>query len=114
MLFRSADLLAKFPGRTQMVEFLAKRGIVAFVGTKKKYSTDANLAGLSHEAEDLESMQTPMTIVQTTMGNWPMGAPDKIESVTIKFEKGRAVSLNGKKLEPFDLIVAANEIGGRE
>jgi argininosuccinate synthase len=58
-------------------------------------------------------MQTPMTIVQTTMGNWPMGAPDKIESVTIKFEKGRAVSLNGKKLEPFDLIVAANEIGGR-
>ena len=56
--WRDADLLKLFPGRTQMVEFLAKRGIVAFVGTKKKYSTDANLAGLSHEAEDLESMET--------------------------------------------------------
>ena len=42
--WRDEALLKKFPGRTQMVDFLAKRGIVAFVGTKKKYSTDANLA----------------------------------------------------------------------
>ena len=41
-----------------MVTYLSKFGIEAFVGPKKKYSTDANLAGLSHEAEDLEPMQT--------------------------------------------------------
>ena len=111
--WRDAELLKEFPGRSAMCAYLAKKGIVAFPGGAKRYSTDCNIAGLSHEAEDLESMQTPMTIVQTTMGNWPMGAPDKIESVTIKFEKGRAVSINGKKMEPFDLIVAANEIGGR-
>ena len=111
--WRDEDLLKRFPGRTQMVEFLAQRGIVAFAGGKKKYSTDCNLAGLSHEAEDLESMQTPMTIVETTMGCWPMKAPDKIESVAIRFEEGRPVAINGKKLAPFDLVVEANAIGGR-
>ena len=92
--WRDADLLAKFPGRTQMVEFLAKRGIVAFVGTKKKYSTDANLAGLSHEAEDLESMETSMRIVKPTMGVWPEQAPNKVEKITLSFVKGRCVLEN--------------------
>ena len=81
--WRDAELLKKFPGRTQMVEFLAKRGIVAFVGTKKKYSTDANLAGLSHEAEVLEIMETSMRIVKPTMGVWPEKAPSKVEKVTL-------------------------------
>ena len=90
--WRDAELLKKFPGRTQMVEFLAKRGIVAFVGTKKKYSTDANLAGLSHEAEDLESMETSMRIVKPTMGVWPEKAPNKVEKVTLSFVKGRCVA----------------------
>ena len=54
-----------------------------------------------------------MTIVETTMGCWPMKAPDKIESVAIKFEEGRPVAINGKKLAPFDLVVEANRIGGR-
>ena len=111
--WRDALLLKEFPGRTQMCEYLAKHGIVAFPGGKKRYSTDCNIAGLSHEAEDLESMQTPMTIVETTMGCWPMKAPDKIESVTIRFEEGRPVAINGKKLAPFDLVVEANAIGGR-
>ena len=79
--WRDAELLKKFPGRTQMVEFLAKRGIVAFVGTKKKYSTDANLAGLSHEAEDLESMETSMRIVKPTMGVWPPRASTRRSSM---------------------------------
>ena len=111
--WRDADLLAKFPGRTQMVEFLAKRGIVAFVGTKKKYSTDANLAGLSHEAEDLESMETSMRIVKPTMGVWPEKAPNKVEKVTLKFEKGRCVAVNGKKLSPLEVMLEMNKTGGR-
>ena len=111
--WRDADLLKLFPGRTQMVEFLAKRGIVAFVGTKKKYSTDANLAGLSHEAEDLESMETSMRIVKPTMGVWPEKAPNKIEKVTLSFVKGRCVAVNGKKLSPLETMKLANAIGGR-
>ncbi|MBQ8570628.1 MAG: argininosuccinate synthase [Kiritimatiellae bacterium] len=111
--WRDAKLLEEFPGRTQMCEYLAKYDIVAFPGGKKRYSTDCNIAGLSHEAEDLESMETAMTIVEPTMGVWPMQAPDAIESVKIKFEKGRPVAINGVEMKPFDLLVEANKIGGR-
>jgi len=111
--WRDAELLKKFPGRTQMVEFLAKYGIQAFVGAKKKYSTDANLAGLSHEAEDLESMGTSMLIVGPTMGVWPQQAPDKIEKVTVRFEKGRAVQINGKDVTPLAAMLLSNKLAGR-
>ncbi|MBO6067248.1 MAG: argininosuccinate synthase [Kiritimatiellae bacterium] len=111
--WRDEDLLKRFPGRTQMVEFLAQRGIVAFAGGKKKYSTDANLAGLSHEAEDLESMATSMRIVKPTMGVWPDKAPNKVEKLTLKFDKGRCVAVNGEKLTPYEVMLAVNKIGGR-
>ena len=111
--WRDAELLKQFPGRKQMAEYLGKHGIVAFPGGKKRYSTDANLAGLSHEAEDLESLETAMTIVEPKMGVWPMQAPDKAERVTVKFEKGRPVSINGKKLDAVKLMQDANKIGGR-
>lgn len=111
--WRDAELLKKFPGRTQMVDFLAQYGIEAFVGTKKKYSTDANLAGLSHEAEDLESMETSMLIVAPTMGVWPQQAPDKIEKFTVRFEKARAVQINGKDVSPLETMKLVNKIAGR-
>ncbi len=111
--WRDPGLLKEFPGRTQMAEFLAAHGISAPVGGKKKYSTDANLAGLSHEAEDLESLETAMTIVKPTMGVWPMQAPDAVETVTIRFEKGRAVKINGQSVDPISAMRTANQVGGR-
>lgn len=111
--WRDAELLKRFPGRTQMVDYLATFGIQAFAGGKKKYSTDANMAGLSHEAEDLESMETSMSIVEPTMGVWPQQAPDKPEVVTIRFDKGCAVAINGKDVTPLEAITLANQIGGR-
>jgi argininosuccinate synthase len=80
---------------------------------KKKYSTDANLAGLSHEAEDLEELTTPCTIVDASMGVWPQDAPDEIETITIRYEKGRPVEINGTAVTPFEAMTIANEIGGR-
>ncbi len=111
--WRDEALLKKFPGRTQMVDFLAQHGIQAFVGTKKKYSTDANLAGLSHEAEDLESLETSMLIVAPTMGVWPKEAPDKIEKFKVRFAKGRAVAINNKDISPIKAMQLANKIAGR-
>ena len=111
--WRDAELLKKFPGRTQMVDFLAQFGIQAFVGSKKKYSTDSNLAGLSHEAEDLESMETSMLIVEPTMGVWPQRAPDKVEKFTVRFHKGRAVQINGKDVTPLAAMLLANKLAGR-
>jgi argininosuccinate synthase len=96
-----------------MVEFLAKYGIEAFVGSKKKYSTDANLAGLSHEAEDLESLETSMLIVTPTMGVWPKEAPDKIEKFKVCFKNGRAVKINGKDVTPIQAMQLVNKIAGR-
>ena len=111
--WRDPELLKQFPGRTQMAEYLASFGIPAPVGGKKKYSTDANLAGLSHEAEDLESIETSMTIVNPTMGVWPMQAPDKMEDVTIRFVQGRVVQINGRDVSPIEAMVQSNLIGGR-
>ncbi len=111
--WRDPDLLAEFPGRTQMAAYLNHKGIKCFVGGRKKYSTDANLAGLSHEAEDLESLETPATIVVPTMGVWPHAAPNRVEKVTIRFEQGHAIIINGKKLAPLAVMRLANTIGGR-
>jgi len=111
--WRDAELLKQFPGRLEMVEYLRGFGIEAFPGGKKRYSTDANLAGLSHEAEDLESLETACTIVEPTMGVWPNAAPDAVEEVTVRFEKGRAVEINGEAFVPLELMLMANEIGGR-
>ena len=111
--WRDPGLLAEFPGRLEMVEYLRGKGIEAFPGDRKRYSTDANLAGLSHEAEDLESLETPCTIVQPTMGVWPQDAPDAPETVTVSFQSGRAVAIDGETVSPFEAMLKANAIGGR-
>jgi argininosuccinate synthase len=111
--WRDPDLLEQFPGRREMAAYLQNRGIEASTGPAKRYSTDANLAGLSHEAEDLESLETPATIVTPTMGVWPQDAPDKIETVSLRFEQGVPVELNGKRLGAFDMMIEANRVAGR-
>jgi argininosuccinate synthase len=111
--WRDHELLKEFPGRTEMADYLAEFQIPAVVGMKKRYSTDANLAGLSHEAEDLEQLETSMLIVEPTMGVWPQDAPDELENIEIRFEKGCAVEINGEAVNPFDAMLLANDIGGR-
>ncbi len=111
--WRDEDLLQEFPGRKQMTEYLKQFGFPTFNVQKKRYSTDANLAGLSHEAEDLESLETSCRIVEPTMGVWPEDAPDAIENFTVQFEKGHAVSINGQCVSPLSAMLLANEIGGR-
>ena len=111
--WRDAELIARYPGRIEMVEYLQEFGIEAFPGGKKRYSTDGNLAGLSHEAEDLESLETPCTIVEPTMGVWPKDAPDAMECVTVRFEKAVPVEINGEAVDALRAMTLANEIGGR-
>ena len=111
--WRDETLLKQFPGRTEMANYLSQFNIPAVIGMKKKYSTDANLAGLSHEAEDLESLETPCTIVNPTMGVWPMDAPDKIEKITLRFEKGYCVAIDERKMPPLAVMSEANNRAGR-
>lgn len=111
--WRDPQLLEQFPGRKEMVAYLGEKGIEASVGPVKRYSTDANLAGLSHEAEDLESLDTPATIVKPTMGVWPHDAPEETHTVTLRFEKGYCVALNGETLDPLAMMLKANDLAGK-
>jgi argininosuccinate synthase len=111
--WRDPTLLEQFPGRKQMVEYLRNQGIAAEIGETKHYSTDANLAGLSHEAEDLESLMTPCTIVEPIMGVWPQDAPDRIENVKLRIERGRCVEIDDRKVTPYEAMTSANDIAGR-
>eukprot|EP00746_Dinoflagellata_sp_MGD_P000649 gnl/MRDRNA2_/MRDRNA2_101164_c0_seq1.p1 gnl/MRDRNA2_/MRDRNA2_101164_c0~~gnl/MRDRNA2_/MRDRNA2_101164_c0_seq1.p1 ORF type:complete len:445 (-),score=90.40 gnl/MRDRNA2_/MRDRNA2_101164_c0_seq1:309-1643(-) len=113
--WRDPVLLEEFPGRTQMLSYIQSHGIDHKIVSqaKKRYSTDANILGLSNEAEDLESLETAMTIVNPVMGVWAKDAPDKEEVITLKFEHGRCVAINGTKMSPLEVLQTANKIGGR-
>jgi len=111
--WRDPQLLAEFPGRSEMVAYLTSVGIEAFSGGAKRYSTDANLAGLSYEAEELESLTTPCVIVEPQMGVWAQDAADKVEECKVVFKQGQPVSLNGEELSPLEIMLNANRIGGR-
>ncbi len=111
--WRDPGLLEQFPGRKQMAAYLMAKGIEADVGETKRYSTDANLAGLSHEAEDLEHLTTPCSIVDPIMGVWPQQAPDAVETVKVRVEAGRVVAINGETVSPLQAMTLANDIAGR-
>ena len=111
--WRDPLLLARFPGRKEMADYLQSRGIEAFVGPKKKYSTDANLAGLSHEAEDLESLSTSMFVVHPEMTAWPHSAEEKPFDVMVDVKEGRVVAIDNKDVTPVDALRLANALGKR-
>src|SRR5581483_9619600 len=105
-------------GRREMSEWLAERDLPAPHGAsvEKAYSTDANMLGATHEAKDLEQLDTSMKIVEPIMGvaHWDPDAEIEPETVTIAFEAGTPVAIDGVELDdPVELIRAANAIGGR-
>ncbi|QMV17703.1 argininosuccinate synthase [Granulicella sp. 5B5] len=103
-------------GRKEMSEFLIASGFDYKMSTEKAYSTDSNLLGATHEAKDLEHLSTSMKIVAPIMGSafWKQDVDIKPEEITVRFEEGFPVALNGKHFaDPVALMYAANEIGGR-
>ena len=82
----------------------------------KAYSTDANLLGATHEAKDLELLETSLKIVEPIMGvaHWDADVAIEAETVTIAFDGGVPVAIDGVELtDPVELIRTANAIGGR-
>ena len=111
--WRDEHFLSRFGGRIQMIEYCEQHGLPVKASRDKPYSTDANLLGLTHEGGKLESLETPAHFVTPEMGVWPDKAQDKAEEVTIRFERGTPVSVNGKKTDALGAMKLANEIGGR-
>ncbi|QBQ62986.1 argininosuccinate synthase [Actinobacillus indolicus] len=103
-------------GRHEMSEFLIANGFQYKMSVEKAYSTDSNMLGATHEAKDLELLSTGVKIVKPIMGVafWDESVEIKAETVSVTFEEGVPVALNGKRLEdPVELILEANRIGGR-
>jgi argininosuccinate synthase len=103
-------------GRRELSEYMARHGFAYKMPADKAYSTDSNMLGATHEAKDLERLDTGVTIVQPIMGVafWRDDVVIKPETVTIRFDEGSPVALNGMTFsDPVALMMEANAIGGR-
>ena len=103
-------------GRKEMSDYLHRAGFDYKMSAEKAYSTDSNLLGATHEAKDLEFLNHGIRIVSPIMGVafWREDVAIKPEIVTVRFEEGRPVALNGRTFaDEVALTLEANAIGGR-
>ena len=103
-------------GRAEMSAFMHKAGFAYKMSAEKAYSTDSNLLGATHEAKDLENLDSGLHIVNPIMGVafWRDDVKIDKEQVSIRFEEGQPVALNGKTFaNAVELMLEANRIGGR-
>ncbi|MFH0241092.1 argininosuccinate synthase [Streptomyces sp. HK10] len=108
--------VAELGGRHEMSAWLSQRDLPYRDSAEKAYSTDANIWGATHEAKRLEYLDTPMEIVAPIMGVpfWDPGVDIPAEDVTVEFEHGRPVRINGRGFPgAVELVREANLIGGR-
>ncbi|MFC6156651.1 argininosuccinate synthase [Kribbella jiaozuonensis] len=111
-----AQFVHELGGRKEMSEWLVTHGLPYRDSTEKAYSTDANIWGATHEAKTLEHLDTGLETVDPIMGvkHWDPSVVIEAEDVTIGFEQGRPVTINGKEFgSAVDLVLEANAIGGR-
>jgi argininosuccinate synthase len=103
-------------GRAEMSEYLRQAGFDYKMSSEKAYSTDSNMLGATHEAKDLEHLNSAINIVQPIMGVpfWRDDVEIKSEEVTVRFEAGQPVALNGVEYpDSVELLLETNRIGGR-
>ncbi|HEY1329793.1 MAG TPA: argininosuccinate synthase [Casimicrobiaceae bacterium] len=111
-----ARFIEELGGRKEMSEYLRRAGFDYRMSAEKAYSTDSNLLGATHEAKDLEFLDKGITIVEPIMGVafWRDDVAIRPERVTVRFDEGRPVALNGiEHRDPVALMLEANAIGGR-
>lgn len=103
-----------FPGRTQMIEYCQRKKIPVKASVSKPYSSDENCLHISYEAGQLEDLTVKgVELVEFGMTVSPQDAPDKVENVTIAFDRGLPVAVNGQQLTPLQIVKTLNQIGGR-
>jgi len=103
-------------GRAEMSEYMRENGFDYKMSAEKAYSTDSNMLGATHEAKDLEHLDSGIRIVSPIMGVafWRPEVEVPAEEVTVRFDEGRPVALNGVEYtDPVELMLEANRIGGR-
>ena len=111
-----AEFVAELGGRAEMSQWLVERNLPYRDSKEKAYSTDANIWGATHEAKTLEHLDVSLETVEPIMGVkfWDPSVEIAPEDVTIRFEAGRPVAINGTSYaDPVALVHEANTIGGR-
>ncbi|TDV47920.1 argininosuccinate synthase [Actinophytocola oryzae] len=110
------EFVTELGGRHEMSQWLVERGLPYRDSAEKAYSTDANIWGATHEAKRLEHLDTSIEIVSPIMGVpfWSADVDIPAEDVTVTFQHGRPVSIDGDSFESaVELVRRANEVGGR-
>jgi argininosuccinate synthase len=111
-----AEFVEELGGRHEMSAWLTERSLPYRDSQEKAYSTDANIWGATHEAKKLEHLDVSLESVEPIMGVkfWDPSVVIEPEDVSIRFEAGRPVAINGKEYDdPVALVHEANLIGGR-
>ncbi len=115
--WRDASFRAEFPGRTEMIRYCERKGIPIQATAKKPYSMDRNLLHISYEAGILEDPWfdafSTKNKAMFRLSVDPEDAPDRPEYVTLDFESGNCVGVNGRTLSPLGVLKALNRLGGR-
>jgi len=111
--WREERFRKKFPGRSAMIAYCKAKGIPVEASAKKPYSTDRNLLHISFESGILEDpwLEPPKGMFKLSVA--PEDAPDKPEYVTLDFERGICVAVNGKRLSPANVMRTLNKLGGK-
>ncbi|MDH2416339.1 argininosuccinate synthase [Nocardioides sp. CER19] len=111
-----ADFVSELGGRAEMSQWLTEHGLPYRDSQEKAYSTDANIWGATHEAKTLEHLDVSLETVEPIMGVkfWDPSVTIDVEDVTITFEAGRPVAIDGRRFDdPVALVLEANAVGGR-
>jgi argininosuccinate synthase len=111
-----ADFVNELGGRAEMSQWLVDHKLPYRDSQEKAYSTDANIWGATHEAKTLEHLDISLETVEPIMGVkfWDSAVTIATEDVTLRFEAGRPVAVNGVAFEdPVALVNEVNAIGGR-
>jgi argininosuccinate synthase len=111
-----AAFIEELGGRAEMSEYMRRAGLPYKMSAEKAYSTDSNMLGATHEAKDLERLDTSLRIVEPIMGVpfWREDVDIRREEVSIRFEEGHPIALNGMSFaDSVALMLEANRIGGR-
>ncbi|GAB3079420.1 argininosuccinate synthase [Nocardioides zeae] len=111
-----AEFVTELGGRAEMSQWLSERDLPYRDSKEKAYSTDANIWGATHEAKTLEHLDVSLETVEPIMGVrfWDPAVDIATEDVTIAFEGGRPVAINGRRYDDVVALVhEANLIGGR-
>ena len=111
-----SNFIQELGGRKELAEFMQSKGFDYKMGVEKAYSTDSNMLGATHEAKDLELLDKSVHIVNPIMSVpfWKPEVEIPTEQVSVTFEEGVPVKINGKSFDSqVDLFMEANKIGGR-